>query len=278
MKPNLIPSKYRIPRLAKGPKSALPRLDSQRLNRSIDIVDLWDICLQFEYDQPLLISSISQWIKQVGGRKILDAACGTGFPALDLIERGFDVTCCDGSPAMLEKFRINAATRNVAVTPRLLLWNGLGSAFPNEFDLVMCRGSSLIYAGTWDVDAKPQRIEMERALTNFYDCLRPGGLIYVDTTAAKNLDRSHFETNSYKDRLINGMTVSLSENIRINIAEQTRNWTSNLTINGLSFAFTRTSHYLTHNELLDMLKRVGFVDIAPLDMTGEHYAVFTATR
>jgi SAM-dependent methyltransferase len=35
------------------------------------------------------------------GRRLLDLACGTGKSFLPLLERGFDVTACDVSPAML---------------------------------------------------------------------------------------------------------------------------------------------------------------------------------
>ena len=36
------------------------------------------------------------------GKRVLDAGCGTGKSFLPLLERGFDVTACDQSSAMLE--------------------------------------------------------------------------------------------------------------------------------------------------------------------------------
>ena len=36
------------------------------------------------------------------GTRVLDAGCGTGKSFLPLLERGFEVTACDGSSAMLD--------------------------------------------------------------------------------------------------------------------------------------------------------------------------------
>src|SRR5215218_9663855 len=38
----------------------------------------------------------------IAGTRALDAACGTGKSFLPLLERGFDVTACDRSQAMLD--------------------------------------------------------------------------------------------------------------------------------------------------------------------------------
>lgn len=38
----------------------------------------------------------------MGGKRLLDVACGTGFSFLPMLERGWQVTGCDVSPAMIE--------------------------------------------------------------------------------------------------------------------------------------------------------------------------------
>src|SRR5215212_803152 len=38
----------------------------------------------------------------LSGRRVLDAGCGTGKSFIPLLERGFEVTACDQSPAMLD--------------------------------------------------------------------------------------------------------------------------------------------------------------------------------
>src|ERR687897_3655955 len=45
------------------------------------------------------------------GNRVLDAGCGTGKSFLPLLDRGFEVTGCDQSPAMLELAAEKAAGR-----------------------------------------------------------------------------------------------------------------------------------------------------------------------
>ena len=118
-----------------------------------DVGTLWDLCLHSEYDRDQLVGSIADWIGPPDGRKVLDAACGSGFPALTLHKLGYDVTCTDGSSFMLERFRRNAEAAGVPIEPREALWEELEGIYPASFDVVMCRGCSFIYAGTFETDA-----------------------------------------------------------------------------------------------------------------------------
>src|ERR1700731_1482083 len=45
------------------------------------------------------------------GRRALDVACGTGKSVLPLLARGFQVTACDHSQAMLAKARVKTGDR-----------------------------------------------------------------------------------------------------------------------------------------------------------------------
>src|SRR5215216_7107442 len=50
------------------------------------------------------------------GRRLLDVACGTGKSFEPLLRRGYEVTACDGSPAMVAHARARAgATARVEV-------------------------------------------------------------------------------------------------------------------------------------------------------------------
>jgi SAM-dependent methyltransferase len=73
----------------------------------------------------------------LAGRRLLDVACGTGKSFMPLLERGFEVTATDASPAMLaEAARKAPAVPLVAADVRAL--PRLGS-----FDLVTCFDDSL---------------------------------------------------------------------------------------------------------------------------------------
>ena len=112
-----------------------------------DIAVLWELCLQSGYDRGRLVDGLQCWLGPADGLSVLDAACGSGFPALDLIRRGYVITCADASATMLGLFQRNAAgsgTRPAAVLAR---WEELGGRYSECFDVVLCRGCSLIYAG-----------------------------------------------------------------------------------------------------------------------------------
>lgn len=59
------------------------------------------------YDDELWIGELVSALERNGlsGKNLLDVACGTGKSFLPMLERGWDVTACDISPAMLERSR-----------------------------------------------------------------------------------------------------------------------------------------------------------------------------
>lgn len=76
----------------------------------------------------------------VSGRRLLDAACGTGKSFVPFLERGYEVAACDISPAMVavaaEKAagRARVEVRDMRSLPRL-----------GEFDLVCCLDDAVNY-------------------------------------------------------------------------------------------------------------------------------------
>ena len=100
------------------------------------------------------------------GRRVLDVACGTGKSFLPLLRRGYEVTACDASPAMLaEAARKAPEVRVVAADMRSL--PGLG-----EFDLVTCLDDALNYLLSEE--------DLLAALRGLRRCLAPGGLAVWD--------------------------------------------------------------------------------------------------
>ena len=70
----------------------------------------------------------------LSGRRALDAGCGTGKSFLPLLERGFEVTACDQSAAMLEVAASKAGGHRVTLHCRdLRALDPIG-----EFDLITC--------------------------------------------------------------------------------------------------------------------------------------------
>jgi SAM-dependent methyltransferase len=100
------------------------------------------------------------------GTRALDVACGTGKSSLPLHARGFEVTACDGSPAMLaEAARKAPDVRLVEADMREL--PALG-----EFDLVTCFDDSLNHL----LDES----DLAAALVSMAANLAPSGLLLFD--------------------------------------------------------------------------------------------------
>jgi SAM-dependent methyltransferase len=97
-----------------------------------DIGLLWELCLRVEFERAMLVDGLAAWLGPPEGLRILDSACGSGFPALDLVRRGYAVTCSDGSPEMLERFRRNAPPLASPSTPTCTVGRSLPGTTPRR--------------------------------------------------------------------------------------------------------------------------------------------------
>ncbi len=103
----------------------------------------------------------------IRGNRLLDVACGTGKSFLPMLERGWQVTACDISPAMVEIAREKAGDRvdiSVADMRELPVFG--------EFDVVFCLDDAVNYLLSSG--------ELEQALTGMRRNLGPGGLLMFD--------------------------------------------------------------------------------------------------
>lgn len=101
------------------------------------------------------------------GNRLLDVACGTGLSFLPLLERGWQVTGCDISPAMLEIAREKVGERAELVAADMRELPELG-----EFDLVWAVNDPLNYLLSTE--------EFEAAMAGMRRNLAPGGLALFD--------------------------------------------------------------------------------------------------
>jgi len=121
------------------------------------------------YDDELWIGELVSALERNGlrGERLLDVACGTGKSFLPMLERGWEVTACDISPAMLERARAKVAE---AVPLSVADMRGLPEI--GEFDLVWALDDSVNYLLSED--------ELLKALSGMRANLAPGGLLLFD--------------------------------------------------------------------------------------------------
>ncbi|HEX5593446.1 MAG TPA: class I SAM-dependent methyltransferase [Solirubrobacterales bacterium] len=106
------------------------------------------------------------------GNRMLDVACGTGFSFITLLERGFQVTGCDVSPAMIEAARAKVGDRAELHVADMRELPDLG-----EFDLIWSINSAMNYLLSSD--------ELTAALAGMRRNLAPQGLLLFDLMSLK---------------------------------------------------------------------------------------------
>jgi SAM-dependent methyltransferase len=258
-------------------------LDNTRELAAIDLAGpevgtVWELCLSTEYDHDRLVRGIARWLGPPDGLHVLDCACGSGFPALELHGLGYRLSCTDGSPFMLERFRRNAQQAGVMLEPRQARWEELGALYPASFDVVLCRGCSLIYAGTFETDADPDWSALVSSVESFARCLRPGGRLYVDTTPEEELRGEYPQVSEHAPRMVDGHRVEWRERLTADPETRIRRWRVSLRIDDRSVDFERRSHYVPHAEFVSLLRDAGLEDVGRADIPGERYAVYVGRR
>jgi SAM-dependent methyltransferase len=103
----------------------------------------------------------------LAGTRLLDIGCGTGLSFIGLLERGFQVTGCDISPAMIEQARSKVGDRAELQVADMRELPEIG-----EFDLVWAINDPFNYL--LDVE------ELEAALAGMRRNAGPGGIVLFD--------------------------------------------------------------------------------------------------
>lgn len=114
----------------------------------------------------------------LSGNRMLDVGCGTGFSFIPLIERGWAVTGCDLSPAMVEAARAKVGDRAELHVADMRELPELG-----EFDLIWSINSAMNYLLSTE--------ELTATLAGMRRNLAPQGLALFDLMGLKTA-RSFF--------------------------------------------------------------------------------------
>jgi SAM-dependent methyltransferase len=135
------------------------------------------------HDYELWLGNLLPQLRRHGlsGRRLLDVGCGTGKSFLPMLERGWEVTGCDISAAMLELARAKVGDR-----ARLLVADMRDLPRLGEFDLVWALDDAVNYLLSGE--------ELRRALTGMRANLVPGGLLMFDVNTLRSYRTFFAET------------------------------------------------------------------------------------
>lgn len=135
-----------------------------RLAKVFDVMTDWP--QRLAHEMPFLLKVLDEY----GARSVLDVACGTGWYAITLAQKGYRVVGCDASPEMIARARANADQEGVNVSFVVVSFNEL-KKLKDKFDAVLCLGNSLPHLLT--------QKELKEALRQMRLCLNPGGVIIL---------------------------------------------------------------------------------------------------
>lgn len=162
-------------------------LPGQALEAYERLAPVYDV-LTAGYDYETWLTSLENLALEHGlpGRRVLDVGCGTGKSFEPLLERGYSVTACDLSPAMVAAAREKAESRGVHVFVADMRW--LPRVDP--VDWVTCLDDAVNYLLGDD--------DLALALTGMRRALRPGGLLTFDVNTLRTY-RSDFASEYWHD-------------------------------------------------------------------------------
>lgn len=135
-----------------------------RLAMFFDVMTDWKARLGYEL--PFL-----QALLAPAGKRVLDAACGTGWHSIVLAQAGYAVTGADISPVMIARAQENARSQGVEVAFKTAAFLDLAATAGTGFDAVICLGNSLVHVLGED--------DVRRSLEAMAACLRRGGLLIL---------------------------------------------------------------------------------------------------
>jgi len=128
----------------------------------------------FHHNYALWLGNLLPKLERRGltGNRLLDVACGTGKSFIWMLERGWEVTASDISPAMVAR-----AEAKVGGRARLSIADMRALPLFGAFDLIWALGDAVNYMA----NAR----ELEAALRGMGRNLAPGGLILFDANTLR---------------------------------------------------------------------------------------------
>lgn len=122
-------------------------------------------------------------LTQTGGRRVLDAGCGTGRVAVELSRRGLSVAAVDADPEMLGAARDKAPELSWARCD-LADENDLTATVPGPFDLILLAGNVMIFLAPGTE---------QQVLANLAARLAPDGLLVAGFSLTGDLTPTRYD-------------------------------------------------------------------------------------
>lgn len=136
-------------------------------------VDKWDELIDWKGRYESEGSFFVDLLRKHGVESVLDAATGTGFHSVRMLQAGFDTTSVDGASEMLVKAFENGKEYGDYVLKVVHSdWRWLSKDVQGKYDAIVCLGNSFTHL----FDENDRR----KALAEFYAVLKHDGILIID--------------------------------------------------------------------------------------------------
>ncbi len=136
-------------------------------------VEKWDGLIDWKKRYESEGSFFIDQLRSRGVHKVLDAATGTGFHSVRLLEEGFETVSADGSPEMLAKAFANGLEYGGHILRVVNAdWRWLNRDVHGEYDAIVCLGNSFTHLFS--------ERDRRKTLAEFYAMLKHDGVLILD--------------------------------------------------------------------------------------------------
>ncbi len=136
-------------------------------------VDKWDDLIDWKKRYESEGQFFVDQLKARGVKSVLDAATGTGFHSVRLLEEGFETVSADGSPQMLAQAFKNGLSYGGHILRVVNAdWRWLNRDVHGEYDAIICLGNSFTHLFS--------ERDRRKTLAEFYAMLKHDGVLIID--------------------------------------------------------------------------------------------------
>lgn len=147
--------------------------DHYRYEYIKSFVEKWDELIDWEQRAESEGDFFIRLLRERGMREVLDAATGTGFHSVRLLNEGFEVVSVDGSSEMLVKAFENGQRYGGHILRTVCAdWRWLNRDVHGEYDAIICLGNSFTHLFS--------ERDRRKTLAEFYAMLRHDGVLILD--------------------------------------------------------------------------------------------------
>lgn len=261
------------------------------VNFEKELAELWEACGRKLINERLVVNRLEELLLSHGitpEKLIMDVAGGYGFPSIELAQRGWQILYNDGSVDMVARAVANAEKVRApsymfslqSIGCIAAPWQVFEEVFPDEsYDALICKGNSLPYAVSWgqgNPDLSKAREQIKAALSHFHRILTPAGILYVD----KQPEREEENVEDVGKVDWNGKKTIVTCSFRNDKVHRVRHWTLSTRDKetGEIQQYPSRGYLLLEDELIPLLREVGFAKIEKHILPGDIYEGFVAVK